>query len=232
VTCNMHYEQGNAEKLDSVIRSAEADVVTLQEWKQNALPNALREPGWNICRVQNIFLASRYPVVEASELGKHSSGPHGSVASFKLSTISGLVTFFSVHLESPRDALVDVIHSEDGKVDVRNNSERRAQQMAWLSERSRSSPAPVIVAGDFNTPPESALFHRGWDHFEDAFSEGGWGWGYTFVIRRTRVRIDHILGGPGWRCVCSWVGAPVGSPHRPVIADLVWTGSSQRIKDE
>jgi endonuclease/exonuclease/phosphatase (EEP) superfamily protein YafD len=38
------------------------------------------------------------------------------------------------------------------------------------------------------------------------------------------VRIDHILAGPGWQAERCWVGPDVGSPHRPVIADLIWTG--------
>ena len=51
----------------------------------------------------------------------------------------------------------------------------------------------------------------------------------TVVIRadrKTTVRIDHVLAGKGWNCVRCWVGPNVGSPHRPVLADLVWTGTS------
>jgi vancomycin resistance protein VanJ len=42
------------------------------------------------------------------------------------------------------------------------------------------------------------------------------------------VRIDHILAGPGWYCARCWVGPDVGSPHRPVLADLIatWKGEN------
>jgi vancomycin resistance protein VanJ len=38
------------------------------------------------------------------------------------------------------------------------------------------------------------------------------------------VRIDHVLAGPGWHCDRCRVGPHVGSPHRPVLADLIWSG--------
>jgi vancomycin resistance protein VanJ len=79
------------------------------------------------------------------------------------------------------------------------------------------------VMGDFNTPPESRIFPQVWGGYTDAFSAAGWGWGYTFIGARTTVRIDHILAGRGWRVTDCRVGPNVGSPHRPVIAGLVWT---------
>ena len=42
------------------------------------------------------------------------------------------------------------------------------------------------------------------------------------------VRIDHILAGPGWRCGRCWVGPDVGSPHRPLLADLVYSPAQGR----
>ena len=60
--------------------------------------------------------------------------------------------------------------------------------------------------------------------YTDAFSEAGRGWGYTFIGAKTTVRIDHVLISKGWHRAACRVGPNVGSPHRPVIADLVWTG--------
>jgi endonuclease/exonuclease/phosphatase (EEP) superfamily protein YafD len=82
--------------------------------------------------------------------------------------------------------------------------------------------SPVLVMGDFNTPPESAIFRRVWGRYTDAFASAGWGWGYTFfTMRKIAVRIDHILAGPGWYCERCWVGPDVGSPHRPLLAELI-----------
>ena len=87
---------------------------------------------------------------------------------------------------------------------------------------------PVLLVGDFNTPPESVIFRRVWSGYANAFSDAGWGWGYTFRTRRTAVRIDHVLVGGGGRATTCWVGPDVGSPHRPVVADVAWPASEPR----
>jgi endonuclease/exonuclease/phosphatase (EEP) superfamily protein YafD len=80
--------------------------------------------------------------------------------------------------------------------------------------------ATAVVAGDFNTPPDSGVYGDFWASFGNAFSEAGFGFGNTHFTHRTSLRIDHVLFGRGWRCRKCWVGPAVGSAHRPVIADL------------
>ena len=112
--------------------------------------------------------------------------------------------------------------------DLEANNELRWKQSEYLGAGEAAAVAgPVLLAGDFNTPPESAIFRRLWTPYTDAFGAAGWGWGYTFIGGRTRVRIDHILAGPGWYCERCWVGPDVGSPHRPVITDLTWPGTAE-----
>ena len=43
-------------------------------------------------------------------------------------------------------------------------------------------------------------------------------------MRLTVTRIDHVLGGKGWQSRASSVGPDLGSPHRPLLVDLEWTG--------
>jgi endonuclease/exonuclease/phosphatase (EEP) superfamily protein YafD len=105
---------------------------------------------------------------------------------------------------------------------LKSNSLLRRQQLERLAEWADEAPDPVLLVGDFNTPRESWLFRRSLGIYIDAFTDAGCGWGYTFVGAKTTVRIDHILLGPGWRCQRSWIGPDVGSPHLPVVADLVW----------
>jgi endonuclease/exonuclease/phosphatase (EEP) superfamily protein YafD len=222
--CNLHYGSGERDVLDSLIAITRPDVVIFLEWRDGSLLPVMRKPGWHIGPYTSVFLASRHPIVEVKELSAGSFSEHGAVARCTLNTPQGAVTLFGLHLGSPQDALMEAaLAEEEGKVDIQANSELRAGQMAWLAEQAKRSSAPVVLAGDFNTPPMSALFRRQWADFVDAFSETGWGWGFTFIARRTQVRIDYVLAGPGWSCQQCWVGPPVGSPHRPVIADLVLT---------
>jgi endonuclease/exonuclease/phosphatase (EEP) superfamily protein YafD len=83
----------------------------------------------------------------------------------------------------------------------------------------------VILGGDFNTPCQSALYHREWSGFSDAFNAAGLGTGHSYFGLGASVRIDHLLSAAGWRCIRCRVGPDVGSPHRPVIADFERTGS-------
>jgi endonuclease/exonuclease/phosphatase (EEP) superfamily protein YafD len=107
---------------------------------------------------------------------------------------------------------------------MRQNLAARGAQSELASRRADWSLRPVIVAGDFNTPADGAVYADSWPAFTNAFTSAGVGFGYTHYTRLTRVRIDHVLAGPGWRVRRCEVGPDVGSAHRPVIAELVWTG--------
>src|SRR5262249_30558545 len=128
----------------------------------------------------------------------------------------------SLHLDSPRDGLVEEIRTrglQAGRLE--ENSARRRRQSEKVNRWLESwDGAPSLLAGDFNTPTESTIYRENWSGYQNAFSAAGFGFGSTFFTRHTAVRIDHILVGHGWRCRRCWVGPPVGSPHRPVIADV------------
>jgi endonuclease/exonuclease/phosphatase (EEP) superfamily protein YafD len=76
------------------------------------------------------------------------------------------------------------------------------------------------VAGDFNMPIESAIYRRDWADFHNAFSEAGFGWGWTKWTRLFGVRIDHVLSRDGLVCTRAWIGGKTGSDHRPLVADF------------
>jgi endonuclease/exonuclease/phosphatase (EEP) superfamily protein YafD len=78
--------------------------------------------------------------------------------------------------------------------------------------------------GDFNLPVDSSIYGQVWNHYHDAFSQGGWGWGYTKWTSWYGIRIDHILYEKAWACTKCWVGPNIGSDHLPLVADLVFTG--------
>ena len=143
---------------------------------------------------------------------------------YELETSAGVVTVVNLHLASPRHGLYVVIHDRaKGIADLESNSALRWLESERVAREVEDVTGPLLLVGDFNTPPASAIFRRVWGHCTDAFGTAGWGWGYTFVNHRTTVRIDHILAGPGWRCDRCWVGPDVGSQHRPVLADLTWS---------
>ncbi len=228
LTCNLHGSKAvDPRTLEALVRESGADVVALQEWPEAGESSLGDWPGWHRHAAPGLFLASRFPVLRVSELGEDSYGPEGSVARYDLDTPAGEVHVFSLHLASPREGLYEAVHEgRAGAAEVVANSARRREQSEYVARHAGDAGVPVLLAGDFNTPPESALFRDVWGGYADAFAEAGWGWGYTFAGGKTLVRIDHVLAGEGWRCAGCWVGPDVGSPHRPVLADLVWTAGA------
>jgi endonuclease/exonuclease/phosphatase family metal-dependent hydrolase len=228
LTCNMHYKKyPDSSALDDLVAAAQPDVVALQEWLPQNQSAVLGEKSWHRHRALHIFLASRYPILRTTELGGHSGSKKGLVRRYDLDTPAGVVAFFSLHLASPRQGLFEAVQdSERGAAEIRAGSDLRWLQSRQLAAETARVGEPLLLAGDFNTPPQSALFRDLWGGYTDAFAAAGWGWGYTFHASHTLVRIDHVLAGPGWSCERCWVGPDLGSPHRPVIADLVWRGAS------
>jgi endonuclease/exonuclease/phosphatase (EEP) superfamily protein YafD len=221
MTCNMHFGPGFKAPLDRLIGDARPDVVVIQEWRDRFGSATLTADDWHIHRERGQFLASRYPIRRADRLGDRSTKDSGSVARYELDTPAGVVTVFSVHLASPRAGLEGAAGGA-GLNRIAVNSALRWTQSRHLAAAADQVVGPVVLAGDFNTPPHSAIFRNVWGGYEDAFSNAGLGWGYTFRARATAVRIDHILVGGGGRVTRCWVGPNVGSPHRPVLADLEW----------
>jgi endonuclease/exonuclease/phosphatase (EEP) superfamily protein YafD len=222
LTCNVHYHQLNAASLRALIDDTAPDIVALQYWT-GRFEEPLFEPGnWHLHREGQFCLATRYPIKDVQPLGD----PLIAVrAELEVPQI-GRLFFVNLHLETPRDGLLAVLHQGgSGVAKLQENMALRrvqsAQAYGWLREVN----GPLLIAGDFNTTVESTIYQEYWSSYTNAFSVAGLGWGQTqFTPRRTATRIDHILLGPGWRCVHCWVGPFVGSEHRPLLADLRWEG--------
>ncbi|MGH7173148.1 MAG: endonuclease/exonuclease/phosphatase family protein [Gemmataceae bacterium] len=221
-TCNIHYHKPHRAALEQLLTESEPDVVAVQELPSREPFGFFAAEQWHLHRTRSFFLASRYPIRKATLLGDKSMKMPGSIMRYELDTPASVVTLFSLHFASPRDGLYQATHHPaTGILELEDNSDMRRRQSENLVSLADEVTGPVLLMGDFNTPSESAFFHRVWDRYTDAFTQAGWGWGYTFFGAKTTVRIDHILAGPGWYCERCWVGANIGSPHRPILADVI-----------
>ncbi len=180
-------------------------------------------------------IASRFPLRDCAS-GFASSGAAGQAWVRCTVAIGGSdVDLYNVHLRTPRLGLDatrrELLHGEDGGVeDLERNVAERLQQSRALAAAVRAGPRPAIVAGDLNAPPPSlvvrTLLKAG---LRDAHAGAGLGFGFTyghaFRWRFSFLRIDHVLVGPAIGVAGSTTGGAQGSPHRPVIADLVLAGA-------
>jgi endonuclease/exonuclease/phosphatase (EEP) superfamily protein YafD len=227
LTCNMHYDGAHGPRLDALITQVRPDIVALQEWVEDAPLTAVAGAGWMVARTDHNYVASRYPIRRWWELGHDSEAPEGAVLHCDIDTDAGLVHFFSLHLLSPRHGVYEALRDLEGFGRAEEETELRWRQSEFVASDAADLSDPIVLVGDFNTAPESALWRRVWGRYRDAFDVAGWGWGHTFHGGKTSVRIDHVLAGPGWYVERCWVGPDVGSPHRPVIADLIWTADTR-----
>ena len=221
-TLNMHYSKGHEQKVEDLIDSTWPDVIAIQEWSGVKDRILASRPDWHTHSTTRLFLASRHPIRRVVEIGDREADWQAPSASYELDTPDGPVTIFNLHTASTREGIVETLRDyEKGSDRILANSDQRRRQSEYIAIQARACTGPVVVVGDFNTPPESPILAEVWRGYTDAFRATGWGFGYTFRGAGTMVRIDHVLVNRKWGVVNCWVGPNVGSPHRPVIADLV-----------
>ncbi|MDZ4700512.1 MAG: endonuclease/exonuclease/phosphatase family protein [Rhodothermales bacterium] len=81
---------------------------------------------------------------------------------------------------------------------------------------------PLIVSGDFNSTVHNWSYAHLAAGMQDAFSEVGKGFGFTYHTRYPFVRIDHVLVSPAWEIRSAEVILATYSDHRPLRVVLGW----------
>jgi len=227
LSCNVDGENLNGAALGDLVFSTRPDIVSLQEWPTEARPSLTWPGGYNIYIGHGLLLASRFPLQIVDEFSDGRLGGPGGVAIADVNVHGVIVHFVDLHLSTPREGIEPLMDREiSGIEDMRNSIARRAAESELISGAAHVIGPPIVLAGDFNMPCDSAIFRRNWSGFSDAFSKAGFGTGNSKFTRYWGVRIDHVLAGGDFKATDCWVGPDVGSDHRPVIADLAWTTRS------
>ncbi len=141
----------------------------------------------------------------------------------------GSLQLVTVHFESPRNGL-NATRREglEGAAEWGRNYDERLAQSRLLAAALRTTPRPLVVAGDLNAPDTSSVVRTLLDlGLRDVFSAGGRGYGYSYgqalPLGFSFLRIDHILASPEIGVVHCEIGHAGPSEHRPVVADLSLT---------
>lgn len=80
---------------------------------------------------------------------------------------------------------------------------------------------PVIIGGDFNSPPGGPVHELLKPDYDDVFRKVGTGWGNTYHRRVPILRIDRLFVNSGLQPVRCCAATTRASDHRMVIADLL-----------
>lgn len=98
---------------------------------------------------------------------------------------------------------------------------QEAQLVLNLVRARASAETPVLVGGDFNSDPDSAVIRKLRDGgLRDAWTECGHGDGFTYPADQPRKRIDYVFLTGALRCSAAEVIDTKISDHRPVLVTL------------
>lgn len=96
---------------------------------------------------------------------------------------------------------------------------KHQDQVGLIKHAIESSPYPVIVAGDFNSVPNSYEYYHLSEGLEDAFLTAGKGSATSFHDYKFPIRIDYVFSSKSLKAVSYVVDRSVSlSDHYPVIS--------------
>jgi len=216
MTFNTHFDALRIPALAEYIQNIQPDVVALEEWNGGPLTEVFQAGGWHCLQCGENILASRFPF-EQDSLRQDDAFFHCHVL-----LPAGPIDVAVLHLNSPHTALRDAMEDfSQALPEIQENISLRTRQAAAIHRFAQRQKLPLLLMGDFNLVPDSIIFRQDFSQLSDAFEAGGFGFGFSFYNRWTRVRIDHVLMDDSFRCKDCFVGPFLGSPHRPVVADLI-----------
>lgn len=146
---------------------------------------------------------SIYPIIHSGR--EPFNGSNGIVwANIKVG--NDTVRVINVHLQSMgirvgkvlnQDELTGVRHETRGVLSaLRYGFIERREQIRRVERHIRESEYPVIVTGDYNDTPYSAVYERMRRILPNSFEEGGRGFGFTYNHLPGFIRIDHQFHDP------------------------------------
>lgn len=188
------------------------------------------------------IILSKYPIKESGLLPPALPTRPSRVARFVIEWHGRLVSIYSVHLMTPRDALRAASRGAFlwGVLALPGTSlvaKRQHYQEFWdgqmidaqeLLRVVRADPNPCVVAGDFNSPHLGNIHRMITKDLGDSHEEAGSGFGFTFPGDTRNplsfggpwLRIDYIFHDRRWRVVNCITEKDRPSQHRAVVAKL------------
>lgn len=206
---NRHYD-----RVEAFLRSARPDAAVLVEitpaWHA-ALGSLQDEFPWQYYaesrHSHGTLLLSRWPFEHTETVPM---GPHADPTIAAVLNVRGrALHLIGVHPAWPIGPAV---------------SAERNRELSRLAALARATPAPLVMAGDFNLTPFSPHFSEFVAQSGLQWTARGAGWQPTWptFLPVGGIQIDHAFVSPGID-VRRFARAPgIGSDHRPIVIDLEW----------
>ena len=201
------------------IKEQNADIVLLQENKLNPSQNYIEE--------EIIGLYTKHKILKKEKLITDGSNAYSFFADIDIN--GKIIRVVNVYLQpfqleksmvKPTDNL-DVNKEKGKKLIYRLVPTFKAhqEQVKMIRKAVDHSPYPVILAGDFNSVPNSYEYYHLSEGLKDAFMEVGSGSATSFHDYKFPIRIDYIFSSNQIKPISYKVDRTVKiSDHFPVIA--------------
>lgn len=225
LTFNNKYNDYGLEEVKNYIKSFNADVIFLQESGYSGLGNSDFEEMKYSLHNRRISFFSKYQIVEQDTIPLIDKGK--SVYADVI--IKGKrIRFVNVYLEpfqlhksmvKPTDDLEE--NGTKAKSLVRRFMpvfKKHEEQVQILKSFIEKSPYPVILAGDFNSVPNSYEYYTISGVLKDCFLESGKGFGTSFHDYKIPIRIDYVFSSENLKSTYYQVDRSQKlSDHYPVL---------------
>lgn len=225
LTFNNKYNDYGLEEVKNYIKSFNADVIFLQESGYSGLGNSDFEEMKYSLHNKRISFFSKYQIVEQDTIPLIDKGK--SVYADVI--IKGKrIRFINVYLEpfqlhksmvKPTDDLEE--NGTKAKSLVRRFMpvfKKHEEQVQILKNFIEKSPYPVILAGDFNSVPNSYEYYTISGVLKDCFLESGKGFGASFHDYKIPIRIDYVFSSENLKSTYYQVDRSQKlSDHYPVL---------------
>jgi endonuclease/exonuclease/phosphatase family metal-dependent hydrolase len=222
----------NLDDVAALVESTSADVILLQE-----VDRGTKRSG-NVDQLQLLMDRTEYGGVFGRTLD-YDGGEYGLAAlardGFSYSdTVALPVTPAQARAggsHEPRGALVTIVRTRLGRwqaitthLDASPGDEYRQQEADRLQDLLRERRAmglPIVIGGDFNATPESAVVKKVLAFgLRDAWTECGQGDGFTFPADKPIKRIDYLFLTGSLTCTAAQVIDTLISDHRPLLVTV------------
>jgi len=223
MTLNLHHLSAGTDRSVALIEREKPDILCLQEVSRGTAGDPVaqlagRLPGWRVARTHDVAIFSRLPI-RAQRV--HPVPGTGRAMLEAVCEIEGRrFTVLNIHMSTSATPRSLFTRGVSRRSHLRETAAIRSQQVRQILAITPRSPYPVLLAGDFNTPPRGILYRRLRQQFDDAFTRMGWGTGYTFPSRLPVMRIDYIFAGKGLAVVKCCRPAARASDHKAMSAEM------------
>ena len=222
VTLNVKGSTFGPETINAYLKNVDADITFIQEdAAQLIFPEEAK-------RHSLLGISSKYQISNVTPIELPDNGV--AKAMYADVDVQGkIIRVINVYLESFQIDKKMVRPTEDTETNKRKarkllghlipNFKKHEKQINTIEKIIKNSPYPVILAGDFNSVPNSYEYYTINQYLEDPFMKVGKGLGTTFHDFKFPIRIDYIFASKEIKPISIKTDhSEKVSDHKPVIA--------------